>query len=335
MKTLHVSVANKIATYNKADGVIVCGNDDYKIEFDFDADWDAYETKKARFVSNGKYEDVEFTGNICPVPVMYKTGAVEVGVYIDGENMSTTTGATITCTPSIKCATDKAKPEYIAPAAELILSAADEVTGVKGQVSRNTWDINHMKEQLDVIVPEFGVIEGANEVVTVPEGAKRYAKIVEIHGANAKYAVYEDICDLARNYPKRIISDAGAVLFEMPDDVLSRLPEFGLVGNYIFFEDGKAFYKQTRRADVYNPDLSEGERLDQNIYDQASVVVLAEAVVTDISEYITFDGVIDVIGVVSLTVEMAKSEEDIKNMTNGYEDSNIYRVGKTKFVFEM
>lgn len=125
MKTLHVSVIDKIATYRQRDGVIVCGNSDYQIEFEFDGEWDAYDTKMARFVSNGTYEDVEFTGNICRIPEMRRTGAVEVGVYVAGTDVSTTTGALIPCAYSIKCSTDNAKPEYIAPTAELILASAE------------------------------------------------------------------------------------------------------------------------------------------------------------------------------------------------------------------
>lgn len=101
MKTLKVKVANKIATYEKAGGLIVCGNNDYQIEFEFDSDWDAYNEKTARFICGGRYQDVSFEGNICPVPVIVKSGLVEVGVYV--ADMRTSTGAKIGCYPSILC----------------------------------------------------------------------------------------------------------------------------------------------------------------------------------------------------------------------------------------
>ena len=33
MKTLHISILDKVATYRQRDGEIVCGNSDYQIEF--------------------------------------------------------------------------------------------------------------------------------------------------------------------------------------------------------------------------------------------------------------------------------------------------------------
>ena len=104
MKTFHIIVANKVATYLQRDGYIVCGNSDNQIEFTFDDEWKAYNTKTVRFIWNGKYKDVKVTGsNIFKVPVVDNTEKVTVGVYVEGENMSTTTPATIPCQRSILC----------------------------------------------------------------------------------------------------------------------------------------------------------------------------------------------------------------------------------------
>lgn len=106
MKTLQINVQNKVAQYDKAGGAIMCGNDDYQIEFLFDSEWDAHAdaVKVALFFSAAGKEPVEFTGNVCPVPVMVKTSQVEVGVYVKGENCATTTTC-IPCTPSVLCKT--------------------------------------------------------------------------------------------------------------------------------------------------------------------------------------------------------------------------------------
>ena len=101
MRTLHISVLDKKASYANRDGEIVCGNSDYVIEFAFDAEWAALEEKTARFVWNGHYENVDFTGNTCPVPIITNTTEVKVGVYA-GE-LSTTTSAVIGCQKSILC----------------------------------------------------------------------------------------------------------------------------------------------------------------------------------------------------------------------------------------
>ena len=109
MNTLNVIVANKIATYSNRDGDIVCGNSDYQIEFIFDTEWDAYETKTARFIWNGKYVDVPFTGTVCSVPVVENASRLEVGVYVENlgattpERFLTTTTAVINCKKSIRC----------------------------------------------------------------------------------------------------------------------------------------------------------------------------------------------------------------------------------------
>ena len=98
---LHIDVVNKVATYRKRDGDIVCGNNDYQIKFSFDSEWDAHTTKTARFIWNGSYTDVEFTGDTCDVPIITNTTEVTVGVFA-GE-LTTTTPAEIGCQRSILC----------------------------------------------------------------------------------------------------------------------------------------------------------------------------------------------------------------------------------------
>ena len=103
MIDLHIIIANKIATYQKRDGCIVCGNSDYQVKFTFDEEWDSYEKKIARFIWGGQFKDVEFTGDTCPVPILSGVTLCEVGVYA-GE-LCTTTSAIIGCKPSILCPT--------------------------------------------------------------------------------------------------------------------------------------------------------------------------------------------------------------------------------------
>lgn len=103
---LNVDVVNKIATFQKRGGCIVCGNSDYQIRFTFDSEWSEFPTKTARFIANGQFTDVDFTGDYCAVPILYDTTEVEVGVYA-GE-LKTTTSAFIGCYRSILC--EVAKP---------------------------------------------------------------------------------------------------------------------------------------------------------------------------------------------------------------------------------
>lgn len=101
MKTLHITVENKIATYHDRDGAIVCNNSDYEIAFSFDGEWKDHPVKTARFIYNGKFEDVVFTGNNVAVPVIKNATSVIVGVY--SGDLKTTTPAKIECKKSILC----------------------------------------------------------------------------------------------------------------------------------------------------------------------------------------------------------------------------------------
>lgn len=106
MKILHIQVVDKVATYQMRDGSIICGNDDYQLEFTFDAEWSEHQKKTARFIWNGQYFDQEFTGTTCPVPVLNNTDTVTVGVYV-GESADdailSTTRELIPCIRSIRC----------------------------------------------------------------------------------------------------------------------------------------------------------------------------------------------------------------------------------------
>lgn len=101
MPVINISVENKIA---EADGTLyVCDNSDFVAKFAFDAEWEAYENKTARFVYNNSYVDVVFTGNECPVPIISGTYFFNIGVYAG--NLHTTTPARVPCKKSILCDT--------------------------------------------------------------------------------------------------------------------------------------------------------------------------------------------------------------------------------------
>lgn len=101
MTEMNITVKNKIAT--KTDNVAyVCDNSDYIINFDFDSEWDAYDTKTARFAHDGQHTDVVFTGNQCNVPIITNTYAFYVGVFAG--DLHTTTGALVPCRKSVRSA---------------------------------------------------------------------------------------------------------------------------------------------------------------------------------------------------------------------------------------
>lgn len=109
MKTLHINVANKVATYSRRDGDIVCGNSDYQVKFAFDSEWADVGPKTARFIWGGGSYDVGFTGDTCAVPKIRNAHEVQVGVYAG--DLRTTTAAVIPCLRSILCGDEPQHPE--------------------------------------------------------------------------------------------------------------------------------------------------------------------------------------------------------------------------------
>ncbi len=78
MRNINIVVRNKIA--RNADGTeYICGNSDFLVNFDFDAEWDAYDAKTARFIYGSTYKDIVFQGNQCKMPIMSNTNTILCG----------------------------------------------------------------------------------------------------------------------------------------------------------------------------------------------------------------------------------------------------------------
>ena len=185
----------------------------------------------------------------------------------------------------------------------------------------------------------FVTVEGANEKIDIPSGARQYAQILEIHGQWSVYPVYSIYCDYVKNYPKRILTADGRVLFEMPEDVESRLTDFGIRYNYLSFDDGKVFYHQGARIGEYHEQPQDGETYGDYCEDSKRTFRFDNEIVTDVSAYISFDGIIEISGTKQIIVEMKYSEDAVDAMIPNRDDVEMnrfdYGVGKTKFVFEV
>jgi hypothetical protein len=155
MRILHVVVNNKIATYSARDGHIVCGNSDYSLKFTFDSDWNAHTTKTARFIWNGMYYDVEFTGDECAVPII--TGANEVTVGVYAGDLTTTTPATIPCERSILCDTNTAQPEFVKPYVDAAILASEEA---KTAANTATAAVAEVKDLINTYIIEIDTLIG-------------------------------------------------------------------------------------------------------------------------------------------------------------------------------
>lgn len=145
---LHINVARRVATYQKRDGAMVCGNNDYQIKFTFDSEWDAYTTKTARFKWKGGWHDQTFDGDTCPVPRILGATEVKVGVYVDE---FTTTDAVIPALCSCRCN----EGELVQPGETYVNQAAAAVYAAQQAAERaeeaaeNIEGLEEVDERLD------------------------------------------------------------------------------------------------------------------------------------------------------------------------------------------
>ena len=135
-----IDVAGKIATV-KDGAKIVCGNSDYEIAFTFDDEWSADGVKTARFTyqRHGKtlYVERVFTGNVCPVPVLYDILEVRIGVY-EGD-LSTSTPAVVECERSILCGDpvhDEPPEDVYNQIVEMCETSSNAATSAAGNASK-------------------------------------------------------------------------------------------------------------------------------------------------------------------------------------------------------
>lgn len=106
MPNIKITVRDKIARTQEAPE-IVCGNSDYAVMFDLDAEWESYDLKTMHVVwtdipaGEQRFADVQFAGSTAMLPAIYNAHRVEIGVYAG--NIRTTTSAVVPCS---RCITD-------------------------------------------------------------------------------------------------------------------------------------------------------------------------------------------------------------------------------------
>lgn len=160
MPDIQITVRSKIAQTQNAPE-IVCGNSDYTAIFDLDAEWSDYDVKTARFVwrdnrtGNLRHRDTQFDGDSAPVPAVYGTSQMLIGVYAG--DIRTTTPARVTCIP---CITDDA-PAHDPPDddvyAQLLdyLSKLEPESGGIGKVDDAIPVVNGIAQSIVGIATDF------------------------------------------------------------------------------------------------------------------------------------------------------------------------------------
>lgn len=89
MPELKITIKDKRA---QGTGTIVCGNSDYTVRWDLDAEWSPFDTKTMRVqLADGTHQDVVFTGNSVALPVQTVAGWASIGLFAG--NIHTSRGA--------------------------------------------------------------------------------------------------------------------------------------------------------------------------------------------------------------------------------------------------
>lgn len=159
MPNIAITVHKKLAHAPRT-AYIVCGNKDYVAQFDFDSEWDSSETKTARFVrEDGTYTDVSFTGTDCPIPALYRTGSVSIGVFAG--DLITSSGASVWCR---SCITDPdglpadPPPDVYAQ----LMAKLNRLTEPKKLIFAGASDAEYDgSEEVTVTIPEPGAAQDA------------------------------------------------------------------------------------------------------------------------------------------------------------------------------
>lgn len=99
-RRIPIIVREKVAKLVNSDETpLVCGNNDYVVEFDFDDAWANYPAKTALFVFANESVPVVFEGNKCKGVAVKNATECAIGVFAG--DIRTTTGAYMPCVLSI------------------------------------------------------------------------------------------------------------------------------------------------------------------------------------------------------------------------------------------
>ena len=317
MKQLNVNIAERIATFNGVDEKIIGFNGDYEIKFTFDEEWNAYPKKTARFIWNGMHHDVEFTGDTCAVPIIKGASCFSVGVYVgeeaEDEDIISTTKAIIPLTLSVRCGDSTPQPttgehytneaKGAAAAAEASAAEAKEaeenVKKVEPKIANNSLRIEKIEDKLGLDGDLVKIESGYKYNSTIEIESYPYVRILKL-GSNGrlKYAEQYGGYECQKDYIRTVNGNT-----VIPAD-MSAIPYYGIgnsdderVSNYIFFENGKAYYHQGCRYEYGSDPISAevGESIIEEVYGDGLyhyIIGLAEPIITDISDKIRFDGVV-------------------------------------------
>lgn len=169
MPTIKVRVSGKIAENLTPEVKIVCGNEDYQVEFEFDEPWESANVKTGLFIYNGELVAQPFDGAVCPMPIIENTTLLAIGVKTSDGRLFTTTPAYADC---LKSASDFATNKIPAPSKdvydEIIALLNKYISGV-GSV-----DLSDYQKKVDDNLPTTNktIVGAIAEVKEIAETAR-------------------------------------------------------------------------------------------------------------------------------------------------------------------
>ena len=223
-KVIEITIRNKVARIASSP-IIVGKNKDYIVRFDFDEDWDKYDTKTARFSQDGEYQDIIFAGNECSMPALDGGKVVEVGVYAG--NISTTAPASLKVhksiidddgvpadpTPDVYAQLMERFNAMEAPAA--VLYTAQELTDEQKAIAR---------ENISAMAAIKKVSTGTNIILE----------------DNTEYRL-EDVTSLTISYPDTEFECWVRLKFADAGDIAVTMPESKYIGSAPTFANGETW----------------------------------------------------------------------------------------------
>ena len=225
MNYINITVRGKIA---RAEGRarVVCGNSDYAVRFDFDEEWSEYALKTARFVSeDGSYNDVQFEGDTCAIPILRNTRTLLVGVFAG--NLRTTTAALIHAVP---CITD---PDG---------TPADSTPDVYAQLMER---FNAMEAPAAILYEKQELT--AEQQAVARENISAMAAIKKVSTGtniiledNAEYRL-EDVTSLTISYPNTEFECWAKLKFAADGDIAVTMPESKYIGSAPTFANSETW----------------------------------------------------------------------------------------------
>lgn len=95
---IYIQIQNRIATLVEP-VTIICGNNDYVINFSFDSEWKKYPVKTLRIAKKNStsqtIEEILFVGNSVSLPALYNVDEISVEVFVG--DLRTSTKVKINC----------------------------------------------------------------------------------------------------------------------------------------------------------------------------------------------------------------------------------------------